>query len=263
MKNLIKFFAFSMSFISLLITSCNNEPKSAPEIEFKTYSFNDEIHLFGNENYPSCELDISVLAPQDSIYFENLRSIMLKTYFDSLYQINTNIDDLLFQSAQAFATDFKEQETYLMQDTLDIGLSMNWQIIVQNDIVFQNQRFISFMKELFAYTGGAHGNTNRFYYTFDLNNQELLTAEKLFVEQKYAGIIELQKQSLKKMGEDLSGFWLEGLKCDRNFYIEETGIVFYYDQYEIASYAAGPISIFISFDEIKPFLKQPELFKYY
>lgn len=261
MRYTIKSIIISFVIISLAIVSCNNETDKAPDLTFKTHKFTDKIHLFGNENYPSCDLDISLLAPKDSVFYKDLETKMLQVYFDTLYQLNANIDDLLHLNAQAFINEFKQQEEFLMQDTLDMGASFNWQIIVQNDITFQSERFLSFMKEIYTYTGGAHGNTNRFYFVYDLENEKILNSSELFIAEKCNELKDLQKKSLEKAGHDLSAFWLDGLKCGSNFYVVETGLVFHYDQYEIASYAAGPMGIFISFEDIEPFLQQPELFE--
>ncbi len=182
---------------------------------------------------------------------------MMITFFDSLYDQSQNLEELLYLSAQEYSHQFKEQEDYLSKDTMDIDASFNWQIILQNDIIYQGHGFISFLNEIFAYQGGAHGNTTRSYYTFDLENNQLLSASNFFLPNKCEDLIALQKNALEKAGQDLKDLWLDGLKCNDNFYLVETGIVFHYDQYEIASYAEGPMDIFLSSEEIKEFVQEP------
>lgn len=243
----------------LAIVSCTNESEKTAEINFAEHKYADKIHLLGNENYPACDLDIGFLAPQDSNSYALLRESMMVTFFDSLYQQSQNLEELLYLSAQEYSRDFHKLEAYLSQDTMDIGATYNWQIILQNDIIFQGNGFVSFLNELFAYQGGAHGNTNRSYYTFDLESNQLLSASDLFLPNTCDEIIAAQKNALEKAGQDLKNLWLDGLKCNDNFYLVESGIVFHYNQYEIASYAAGPIDLFISFEEIQEFLQKPEL----
>jgi hypothetical protein len=245
----------------LAMPSCTTDTKKAAEINFAEHKYADKIHLLDNENYPACDLDISFLAPQDTVLFKSLQESMMITFFDSLYNQSQNLEELLYLSAQDYSREFHKQEEYLSQDTMDLSATFNWQIILQNDIIYKGGGFISFLNELFAYQGGAHGNTNRNYYTFDLENNQLLSAANFFLPNKCEELKELQKQSLAKTDQELGDLWLEGLKCDDNFYLVESGIVFHYDQYEIASYAAGPIDVFISLEEIKPFLQQPELFE--
>lgn len=262
MKFAIKKTPLIISILFLLATSCSLEKSKTPKLEFKTTKFSDQVHLFDNDNYPSCDVDLRILTPKDTAYYDQLRSKILQLYFDTLYHPNAQLDDLLFKTAQKFFADFKKQQEFLMEeDTIDLGFSLNWQVIIQNDIVYQDDHFISYMNEEYVYAGGAHGNTNRSYFVYDLERDKLLTASDLFKPEKCKDLIALQKQSLEKMSEDMSVFWIENLKCDNNFYLVENGIVLHYDPYEIASYAAGPINIFISFEDINAFLQQPQLFK--
>jgi hypothetical protein len=246
---------------SIAFVSCTNQTKDTPELILKEKRYSDKIHLLGNENYAACEMDIIFKYPTDSIYYQQLKESMTFAFFDSLTTRSNNLEDLMFLAAQSYTDLFKEQEEYLQQDTLDFQASMNWQIIIQNDIFFKSPRYISFMNENYGYTGGAHGNTIRSYFTFDLETNKLLSSSEVFFIEKYPELIELQKASLVKAGHEIEGFWLEGLKVDQDFYVVENGIVFHYDQYEIASYAAGPIDIFISFEEAQPLLQNPEQFE--
>jgi hypothetical protein len=180
-------------------------------------------------------------------------------FFDSLYLPEISTDSLLSILSQAYISMYEEFQEELALDSIGMGGSLNWEIIISNDIVFKNQNFICFMVENYGYTGGAHGNTNRSYFVYDLRENQLLTAGDVLDLNQCDAIIELQKNSLEKSGENLDGYWLDGMQCDKNFYLNESGIVFYYDQYEIASYAAGPMSIFIGFDELKPYLLKPQI----
>ena len=67
-------------------------------------------------------------------------------------------------------------------------------------------------------------------------------------------IIELQQVSISKTDINSEALYTDGFKCDHNFYLIKEGFVFHYDQYEIASYADGPIDIFLSFKEVEPYL---------
>jgi len=260
MKSLIKWYTLSFVLFTMFFISCTFDNNKVPELSFETHKFSDKVYLFGNENYPSCTIDFSIMIPKDTSYYKNLRKDMMQTYFDSLYNSNSNIDELLYNNAQPFISEFKEQEDLVLEDTANLRASLSWQIIMQNDVVYQDQHFVSFMKELYTYNGGAHGNTNRYYYVYHLDDKKLMSAEDVFVAGKCNELIDLQKKTINQMTEDTSAYWLNGLKCDSNFYLVKNGFVFHYDQYEIASYAAGPMDIFISFDEIEPLLQHPDQF---
>lgn len=244
---------------SLLFFSCKNETKKETSLTFTEYSISEEIHLFGNENYPAFNLDIRIKLPEDKITYQGLKQAMMKSYFDSLYLPQKSIDENLEALAHTHVSEYRAIEKELQLDSMDIGSSYNWEMIENNQILNHNEYFVSFMTEIFSYTGGAHGNTIRNHYIFDLKNDKLLSAGDLLNLSKCEDIIDLQKKSAEKAGIILDDIFIGGFRCNNNFYLIDEGFIFHYDQYEIASYADGPIDIFISFTEIAPFLLDEQL----
>jgi len=245
------------SALIILLNSC--QPKKA-KLSFHSFRNSEEVHLFGNDNYPAISADLQILVPTDSLAYKGLYLAMASTYFDSLYDEHKSCDENLHDIGFLLSSDYKSLEQELKPDSIEIGSSYNWEIIKNNKIVYHGKRYLSFMNEQYEFTGGAHGNTIRNYYTYDLKEQHLITSVETFKADSCAAIIELQKKSLTKAGIDLSELMEDGFKCD-SFYVMEKGIIFHYNQYEIASYATGPMDVFVSFNEIQPHLKNTELLK--
>ncbi len=261
MKNYLKKTAVILSIISLAILySCQTNTKKNTDLSFIEHKHSEEIHLFNNDNYPAFHLDVNISLPTDSLAFQGLYQAMSLTYFDSIYNQHLSASENLQVLASLFIANYRIVEKDLKLDSTDIGASYNWEVIKKNKIVFKGKRFISFLNEAFAYTGGAHGNTLRSYFIFDLKNNKLLTSQEAFKANSCEAIIKLQKESLKKEGREIDDLYSDGYRCNDNFYLSEKGIVFHYDQYEIASYADGPIDVVISFVDIEPYLLQADLF---
>jgi Protein of unknown function (DUF3298) len=55
-----------------------------------------------------------------------------------------------------------------------------------------------------------------------------------------------------------AGFWFKDniFTLNNNFAITDQGILFYYNNYEIASYVYGPTKIFIPYDSIENLVKR-------
>ena len=245
--------------IFITLYSCNTESKKKSVLDFTDHQHSEKIHLFDNDNYPAFSLDAHILLPSDSIEYQGLYEAMSKTYFDSLYNSNISASANLEHIAALFISNYRSVEEELKLDSADIGSSFNWEVIKRNKIVFKGKNYLSFLNEAFAYTGGAHGNTLRSYYIFDLKNNTLLTNQDAFKANSCKAIIQLQKEILKKGGREMDDLYADGYRCNGNFYLSEKGIVFHYDQYEIASYADGPIDVVIPFEDIKPFLLRDDL----
>ena len=253
-KNTFLHFAVLLILFAGLM-SCQSSSKHKAELKFTNYHHSEKIHLFNNDNYPSFNLDVQITLPKDSIAYSALYQAMSSSFFDTLYKPTLSVQKNLDLSTTLYTNNYRSIEEELDLDSTDIGASYNWEMIKNNKVVYHGQRYISFLNEAFAFTGGAHGNTIRSYFTFDLQNNKLLSSSDVFKINSCDTIIKLQKISLAKTGMQMDQLYSDGYKCDDNFYLVKEGIIFHYNQYEIASYAAGPIGIFISFQEIKPFLK--------
>jgi len=242
----------------IFITSC--QQSKSPELKFRAHHYQEEIHLFGNDNFPAITVDLKINLPTDSLAYSDLFNTMSITYFDSIYDASKSCDENLQYLDALITTNYKMLEEELQADSMDMGASYNWEIIKNNKIIYRNEHFLSFMNEQYEFTGGAHGNTTRNYYTYDLTENKILTSENTFKPNTCSAIIELQKQSLKSAGTDLSELWEEGFNCN-HFYFTGKEIIFHYNQYEIASYAAGPIDIHLSISEIQPHLLDAGILK--
>ena len=254
-----KHLPISLILCVLLLSSCKNETNKSTSLTFTEHNLSEEIHLFGNENYPKFNLDVHIKLPEDVVTYQGLNQAMMKSYFDSLYLPQKTIQENLEVLVQTHISEYRTIEKELQLDSIDIGSSYNWEMIENNQILNHNEHFVSFMNQIFSFTGGAHGNTIRNHYVFDLKNDKLLSAGDLLNLTNCKDIIDLQKTSAEKAGLILDEIFTDGFRCNNNFYLIEEGFIFHYDQYEIASYADGPIDIFISFTEIAPFLLDEQL----
>lgn len=126
----------------------------------------------------------------------------------------------------------------------------------------------------YAYTGGAHPNQDMLYLNIDRGGDRLLTLQdiinpehlKVFLQyekaqllanhrdnlypeitEEYDALIENQSSLTAEQQVELYG------QVD-NFYLTPTSIVTYYNTYEIAPYAAGPIYVEIPFADVKDYI---------
>lgn len=110
-----------------------------------------------------------------------------------------------------------------------------------------------------VYMGGAHGLPGTTYFNFDVKTGKLLKLKDILHadnEQFIDFYIEHLKQEYKE--EDGTNPFLQTPQgASENFYMLPTGIVFSYYPYELMGFAAGEPELFLSWDELEPFLVQP------
>lgn len=127
---------------------------------------------------------------------------------------------------------------------------------------FNSKNLLSVSCRNYLYTGGAHGYGSVTYKNFDPKDGSTLYYEDLFKD--VSAFEKVAESKFRKENEipegdtiNATGFWFE----DDAFYLPETFgvskefVTLQYNQYEIASYAAGPIILEIPIADIKNVLK--------
>lgn len=136
-----------------------------------------------------------------------------------------------------------------------------WSMEVSFDI-YETDAYVRLMASGWSYTGGAHGNGYTSYEYFskatgaslDLGyfisdmDGVLPIAEKYFRIQQEIG----EEESLEDVG-----FWFDNgvFELNENFYFTEDQMVFVFNPYEIAPYAAGTILLEIPLSELAGFVE--------
>lgn len=134
----------------------------------------------------------------------------------------------------------------------------------------ETEKTITFISAVSTYMGGAHPSSNLFYINIDKRTGDTISLNNLFApgfEKELNKLIdsEFRKANNLKPGDNLAekGFLFENkINFNYNFMIRsDKSITFYYNQYDIAPYAAGPIEVTLSYDQIKPLLSENSLLK--
>lgn len=121
---------------------------------------------------------------------------------------------------------------------------------------------LSFEQRSYLFTGGAHGYGHTSFLNIDPRNGERISREALFTNiETFTSFAEGKFREAQGILEgdsiNSTGFWFEN---DRFALPEAIGfsdenLILHYNQYEIASYADGPIEIEIPLSEIEAYLK--------
>ncbi len=173
-------------------------------------------------------------------------SILNQLLFDD--EFNENSCDSFDEVADSLFTEYSriklEFEDY----------STAWFIHKNFSIMGLQNNLLSLKNEVTMYTGGANAYYNVNLSVYDLNNAKkvafeetikksklgefLIFAESQFKEEK--GILE--NQSVKD-----AGYWFENDKffLPDNFNMTDSGLIFFYNLYEIAPRSEGPIELFV------------------
>ncbi len=126
-----------------------------------------------------------------------------------------------------------------------------------------NHKFLSFIKNEYSYSGGAHGIYQEIPYVFNLETGDYLQFKDVFKESIYDEIPELLLDYIEEHSSlgvhfksDVHKERLDYLRRDNYlFYFDKDNLIITYQPYEIASFAAGVVKIPIPIEKIRGHLK--------
>jgi len=149
----------------------------------------------------------------------------------------------------------------LLKEFPDAG-NLNWELLKFMNILFNGNHQLTFYILTYAYTGGAHGLETQEFYSIDLTKGRRITLDNIFKEGYQERLSELLTKKVhdiqgiplsKNLSE--SGFFVDLIEPNNNFYLTGNGIGFFYNHYEIAPYSNGSTDLFFTFEELKAIIK--------
>ncbi|WP_435623813.1 DUF3298 and DUF4163 domain-containing protein [Flagellimonas sp.] len=138
-----------------------------------------------------------------------------------------------------------------------------WEAKINGDVVYEDDTMLTLVVNAYIFTGGAHGYNSTSFLNFDkikateLENWELFEDEEGFThyaESKFR----IQEKIPQDENINITGFMFDGdaFHLAENVGYTPDGIQLVYNQYEVASYADGPIVLTIPFSEANKYLKR-------
>ena len=140
---------------------------------------------------------------------------------------------------------------------------IRWEAKISAKVIHEDENIVSIQLDSYTYTGGAHGYGATTFLNFDkrkgteLENWELFEDPEGF--QKFAETkFRIQENIPQDQNINATGFMFEGdsFHLANNIGYTEDGIQLVYNQYEVASFADGPIVLTLPYAEVNQYLKR-------
>ena len=235
----MKSYLFKFLICSVFVfTACVSEDK----IVFQETEITTEDNSIVNINIPKAIGDpqiadnINALISSSiskSLNFENPDHISDKTVEEEISIFNTEF--------KAFKNDFPDSAQVCEAQ-------------IDGDVMYQSPEIISLALTSYMNTGGAHG-----ILTIDILNFDAQTGKQLSNADLFNNFDEVTKIAkpyydtfLKE--NDITPFEPDKFNLPENIGFEKEGVLFFYNVYEVTSYASGTIDFTIPYTEISPYL---------
>lgn len=249
--------------ISVLIASCTKQ-----EMETEVFTFDNEYFLTNDTSLGSLKFHAEIELPvkyHDEEVLKNVNSQIIAKIFGEVFN-SYPVDSILPKYASTLYQEYKKSnEPYLQQISELKGSKsiLENEITVQGVAMYLDNKVLSYSYERYAYMGGAHGNSSRLLFNFDLTNARLVNESDLFTDNYIEPLTQLIKQQIVEDNAEMESvadlndfhFYEDQIKPNNNFYITAEGVVYVYNPYDIAPYSTGQTMVLLTFDKLKPILK--------
>lgn len=264
-KNILVIIA-SLALVALFATSCFNKEKG---IKFDNLAIKEQVYLFADNDTtkPFANVEIDFTYPKNYKSKEDLlrlQKIFIGTFFNHMSYDSLSPKEALNAYFDKYTNDYRNLGNQYYEDmgNLEGDNQPSWywyQLFKSNEILFEDESILSYSVEHYYYEGGAHGSLSAMYYTIDLNNLTTITEENIFKPNFHHLLTERIVENLMKKydvttPEDLlnEGFFdINDIAPNNNFWLNNQGVHYIFNQYEIAPYSMGPIEVTIPYQEIQ------------
>jgi len=142
------------------------------------------------------------------------------------------------------------------------GGNFSWELLKYMHIVNNEGNLLTFSILSYAFTGGAHGLETQDFFSIDLLTGKIIHLEDILKPDQENELNNLLTNKLRQMigisgTQKLteSGYFVEKVKANENFYLTGNGLGFFFNHYELAPYSFGFTDIFLTFNELEGLIK--------
>ncbi|WP_010516517.1 DUF3298 and DUF4163 domain-containing protein [Croceivirga radicis] len=237
---------FPLYVLVLLIFSCAGEQKLAVETqEFKTTAC--DACLDAQLNLPRFTDETDLAKTINSTLDAEVIALL---NFNDEVSLNSVGDAL-----EAFEASFTELKTQYGDDMIP------WEANIEGKVFYETDSLVTLQMQTYMFTGGAHGYSAVNFLNFSKQAALLLAPEDLFVAlDEFKKLAEQEFRKQEKIPADKpinhTGLMFEDdvFQLPANIGYGPEGLLLWYNQYEIASYADGPITLTLPYEKVNPYL---------
>jgi hypothetical protein len=226
-------------------------------IAFYVYHIGDKGPLLDDRQEPAATIEMTLLLPKpyaSAAPVDSVNRIIYREFF-GLDSAGAEPLSTLGESRDKFFTNYRKANQDLYQEG---AASFNWEKQKAVRIQYNEKQILCMEFYDYGFTGGAHGLSLSKFVVVSLDDGHRIHLDEVFREEYRNDLIDILNTQVRKQYEipenkDLrdNGFWVEFLEPSENFYVNKDGIGFYYNQYEVAPFAMGPVDVFVPYRKLQ------------
>lgn len=179
------------------------------------------------------------------------------------------VNEILAGIGQDYKTDSTNLYSYAQDVVNDDGTDYfySYSNYQQMGVARHDETVVSLLAVSSLYSGGSHPNSVQVAYNLDIANQRILQLEDVIEEKSAPELARMVREGVDEKfavldggnglfadyGDTIAGSMVYG-NMTPYWYLNDTGLVIFYNQYELGPYAAGIIKVELSYADLEGIL---------
>jgi hypothetical protein len=289
MRGIKKKNAYLLPALVLLIVACNSKGRSMfraeNNVDFDTVRVSERYHLEGDTSKPFCDIRVEFIYPASSskINVDTLQRFFVKHMFGTPYDTLTPaqaVDSYVNSFKENYSADaatYRESAKDMMElNELIPGIDLSdsehamkdvfysYYENLSDSVVYNQYGIIAFQVKQSNNKGGATSYNSYRNYVINLNTGNRVTESDLF-NAGYDSALQslivtslLDQNNVKTVSEleDLGFFGIQEIVPNKNFLLNEKGIIYTFNKGEYSAYQLDAPQVFIPYGAIRSLLKE-------
>lgn len=268
----VQFVAFLL--LATMMIGCDQKAGKSVEnpVSFDSIMVDQTYHLLNNDSNPNCNLQIKFIFPvkyKDRAILNNMRQLFVEDYFGEDYAklspeeaVKKYTDDYM-EAYKDLEQDYKADVERSRKAGDQVGAWYSYYETSSNEITFNQNDILAFTNYLENYTGGAHGAHAVNNHVINLKTGKPVTEQEIFVDDYQDTLAKLlvnriaqqNKVENPKELENAGYFSVDEIYPNGNFLVDNEGITYTFNEYEIAAYVVGQTRVFLPYEELQLILR--------
>ena len=259
--------------ISVFVSGCNIGTKKTTDndVTFDSISVDKTYHLLENPENPNCNLQINFTYPakyDNKDILKKIQQQFVYSYFGDGYE-NLSPEEATAKYTEDYLNNYKDlEDEYKAEvakaDETPVGAWFSYFEMSSDDIAYNKNDILSYTVNFENYTGGAHGAHSFTNHVIDMKTGNLIKEDDIFIEGFQEDLEQILIDRIAKQNtvenpkelENIGFFSIDEIFPNGNFLIDDNGITYTFNEYEIAAYVVGATNVHLPYEEIQYLLKK-------
>jgi hypothetical protein len=262
---------FIIVLANILLICCRTDKKTITQnnIQFDSITVDKTYHMLEQPDNPNCNLRINFVYPVKSgnkDVLDQIQKHFIASYFGDMYEELTP-EQAVDEYVNIYLEDYKNLEDVFEEEKSKDAPVASWFSYYEsssNEITFNKANLLCYSINFENYTGGAHGAHTHTNVVLNLETGKIVTEEDIFTEGFQDALALMLADKIAKQHEvenareleSIGFFSADEIFPNGNFLVDEEGITYSFNEYEIAAYAVGITRVKLLYSEMKPLLKK-------